>query len=331
MAHFASHSLRHLPGLWVPRVSLTFHTAQATLFSSMRCRLLATSNKSASLADRAAEFPLVVRQWHPSKNILQPQDVAPFSSKKVWFLCDQGHEWDARINARSQGNGCPMCANRKVSSTNNLLVKHPEIAAEWHSTKNGDLTTEMVTQCSGKKVWWQCKEGHEWEARVANRTLLKSGCLKCAIQRLKGAPRAIQSLLDARPDLALEWHPTKNGVLTPDAVSRAAKRKVWWQCPRVPAHEWCARVDARTLVNSGCPYCKKTARPLSETNNLLALDPEVAQEWHPTLNGELTPDKMAGKSDKKVWWRCKSCGHEWPARVKNRTGGDGCPKCGRKK
>eukprot|EP00128_Syssomonas_multiformis_P003598 Colp12_sorted_trinity150504_noHs@31698 len=296
--------------------------------SLLLTQYLATLNNRPSLAARAAEFPEVVRQWHPTKNTLRPEDVAPLSMKRIWFICDEGHEWEASLNGRtSMGAGCPTCKLKRVTSTNNLLVKNPGLAAEWHPTKNGDLKPDAVSWSSGKKVWWECHQGHEWQAVISKRAR-KVGCRTCFFMQAKGSPRPKQSLLAAHPDLAQQWHPTKNGVLTPDAVSHAAGKKVWWQCPSDPAHEWEAQVRQRSLRCSGCPFCKKSPRPISETNNLLALYPEVAQEWHPTLNGELTADKVAGKSGKKVWWACGKCGHEWQAKVHARTAnGCGCPKC----
>ena len=59
---------------------------------------------------------------------------------------------------------------------NNLLVKHPELAKQWHPTKNGKLKPYDVTPGSGKKVWWICEKGHEWEAVIANRTGDGRGC-----------------------------------------------------------------------------------------------------------------------------------------------------------
>ena len=51
---------------------------------------------------------------------------------------------------------------------NDLAAKFPEVAAEWHSTKNGGLLSSQVTPRSGRKVHWQCPEGHDWDAAVAN-------------------------------------------------------------------------------------------------------------------------------------------------------------------
>ena len=58
--------------------------------------------------------PVIAGQWHPSKNAgLTPKDVTSGSSKKVWWLCKSGHEWQATINNRTKGNGCPDCSGRR--------------------------------------------------------------------------------------------------------------------------------------------------------------------------------------------------------------------------
>ncbi len=64
-----------------------------------------------------------------------------------------------------------FCSGRYASSTNNLLLTHPELAKEWHPTKNGDLTPQDIIQGSVKKVWWLCSKSdeHEWESTIANR------------------------------------------------------------------------------------------------------------------------------------------------------------------
>lgn len=46
-------------------------------------------------------------------------------------------------------------------------------------TRNGDLTANDVTPHSNKKVWWVCKNGHEWKSLINNRSL-GVGCPICA-------------------------------------------------------------------------------------------------------------------------------------------------------
>jgi hypothetical protein len=57
------------------------------------------------------KFPRVAKQWHPTKNgDLKPEDVNRKTGKKVWWVCEKGHEWSARVVDRARGSGCPRCA-----------------------------------------------------------------------------------------------------------------------------------------------------------------------------------------------------------------------------
>jgi rubrerythrin len=62
-------------------------------------------------------------------------------------------------------------------------------------------------------------------------------------------------------------------------------------------------------------------------NCLAAVNPSLATEWHPTKNGDVTPNNMMSGSSKKAWWQCPVCGHEWEAVVASRSVGNGCPAC----
>ena len=70
----------------------------------------------------------------------------------------------------------------KISANHNLAVKNPELAEEWHPTRNGDLTPDQVTPRSSRKVWWRCSRGHEREATIYNRTR-GTGCPDCNRER----------------------------------------------------------------------------------------------------------------------------------------------------
>jgi hypothetical protein len=195
--------------------------------------------------------PEIVKQWHLTKNRdLNLDKFTPGSKKKVWWICDKGHEWQAYIKNRSiRGQGCPYCAGRKISKKNNLLKIYPEIAKQWHPTKNRDLTPDKVTPGSNKKVWWKCNKGHEWQAIIINRTKRSSGCPYCVGKKASKD----NNFLKIYPEIAKQWHPTKNRYLTPDKVTPGSDKKVWWICDK--GHEWQAIIRSRSKLGSGCPYC----------------------------------------------------------------------------
>ena len=111
---------------------------------------------------------------------------------------------------------------------NSLSYCYPDIAAEWHPTKNGRLTPDRISKASRRNVWWLGKCGHEWQAVVSERTapekILKNGrtrklygCPYCSGKRILVGFNDLQSLF---PEIAAEWHPTKNGILRPTEISR---------------------------------------------------------------------------------------------------------------
>jgi hypothetical protein len=275
----------------------------------------------------AVKNPGLAKQWHSSKNgELNPSDVRPNSAKKVWWTCTKGHKWEATIAHRNNGRGCPECIGRKVGQDNNLAVKYPELAKQWHPTKNGYLKPSLFSSGSGERVWWLCTNGHEWPAQISNRNR-GSGCPYCSAEKRSGPrkPNLDNNLAVKNPELAKQWHPTKNGDLKPAHFSSGSNKKVWWLCSK--GYEWSAQISNRAK-GGGCPYC--SGRKSSKDNNLAEKNPELAKQWHPIKNEALSPSNVMPNSHKKVWWLC-SKGHEWPATIASQTNGSGCPECiGRK-
>ena len=131
-----------------------------------------------------SNFPKIAKEWHPTMNGgLLPNDVTFGTSKKIWWLCSNGHNFNASVNRRtSMKTNCPNCQGRKAGDDNNLSVVFPEIAKEWHPLKNGELKPEHYTRGSKKKVWWLCPKGHSYETTIKIRTIQKSGCTFCSRQ-----------------------------------------------------------------------------------------------------------------------------------------------------
>jgi hypothetical protein len=296
-------------------------------------QIYSTFYKSKKVKSLAEQYPNIALEWHPEKNgSLSPYNVDSCSGLKVWWKCSRGHEWKTYIYSRTKekSSGCPFCSgHRLLNGVNDLLTCFPEIAEEWHFVKNGTLTPSDVSQYSSKIVWWKGKKcEHEWQTSINNRTgINKTKCPYCSNEKiLKG----FNDLQTRFPDIASEWHPFMNGNLKSTDVMGGTVKKVWWIC--LQGHSYQASPHCRTSLNTGCPYCAHV-RLLSGFNDLQTCFPEIAEEWHPTLNGKLTPNTVAKSSNKKVWWKCKKQGHEWLATINSRTGKlkPGCPICAGRK
>lgn len=419
-------------------------------------------------ADRsfATEYPELVKEWDWKKNgKKKPEEFTPRSGSKVWWRCEKGHSWQATISNRTRDfkkSICPCCSNRKLCEDNSLAQVRPDIAKQWHPHKNAPLTPNDVVAGGSKKVWWMCKHGHEWQARIKYRVNNGTGCPKCTLQTsrieiavyseldalfndtawrekisgyecdiylhdyrigveidgvywhsrrpelelaksaaleaegiqlfrlredglpllserdisykssenkfhvisrlvssllkhaqftevqyaklrdyIKGkkrineklyrkllanlpAPPPGQSLADKYPDIAKEWAYDLNAPLSPEHFWPAANKIVWWRCPN--GHTWRASMNSRVSQGTGCPACPRPDYIVTDERNLAVLNPGLASEWHPEKNGDLRPEDVRPKSNRKVWWQC-SKGHEWQAQVNNRAKGHGCPYC----
>lgn len=218
---------------------------------------------------------------------------------------------------------------------NSLADLRPDVVRCWDFSKNGNLVPGMFTVSSNQVVWWKCPDcGHEWQCSINSMTRPgRYGCAKCSKSRrgttyTKQVATRVGSLAETMPDLAKEWHPTKNGALSPNDISAGHFKTVWWLCPQC-GYEWEASPNNRKR-GSGCPCCSGRV-PKSGVNDLATLYPGLMEEWDFQKNVDLNPSQLLPGSGKRTWWKCSQCGHEWEAVIASRTKGHGCPKCAKQK
>ncbi len=262
----------------------------------------------------------VAKEWNYQKNKLQPSDYLPNSSKKVWWKCEKGHEWQATIsNRNSKGSGCPFCSGNEVEESGSIFC-NKKIMSIWNFEKNNSIDPRKLGKNSSKRVWWKCIENHEWESIISNINR-GSGCPFCSGHK----PTYETSFGNKHPDLLEEWDYSKNN-LSPYKISCQSKKKVWWKCK--DQHQWQSTVQTRTK-GSRCPYCANKIVLLA--NSLFTLESEIMKEWDFIKNDKVDPKKVSVGSGIKAWWICED-GHCWEAsiyqRTKNKTG---CPFCSNKK
>lgn len=195
--------------------------------------------------------PQYAATWNYDKNgNLTPDDITYGSRKNVWWKCEKGHTWQARVNQRIRkkvDGGCPYCSGKCTGDDNNLEYLYPNIAREWHPTKNGETKAKDVTPGTNRKFWWQCDKGHEWEASVVGRVAKKSNCLYCCGYLVEYS----ESFEAKFPDLAKEWDNEKNDI-KPSEVMPNSHKRVHWKCAE--GHMWKVQVYNRSR-GSDCPGC----------------------------------------------------------------------------
>jgi len=249
-------------------------------------------------------FPSLKIEWDYEKNTLNPDIIHPGSPKKAYWRCKNGHSYQKVIRSRTVlKTSCPEC--------NSFGFNYPELAKTWHP-KN-DKTANEVAQASGKKVFWICGHGHEWQSLVASRR--KHGCPYCTGQKVSDS----NNFQVKFPEKASCWDFSKNAVAPEQVVSQTNKR-FWFRCEN--GHSFDSKLY--NIANGKwCPFCSN--QKVGYGNSLADTNPTLAAEWHPTKNTD-TAHKITAGSNKKAWWVCEN-GHEWEANIASRKSGNGCPYC----
>ena len=452
-----------------------FRDAAAKLINCPKCSKIESGHKRHLAALRQnggiTDEKLLI-DWDYSKNTREPSQYSPQASEYAYWKCHIcGYEWRAKISNRFHGRGCPSCGNKVlVKGKNDFATRFPELAKEWHPTKNNDLKPSDIMPGSAKKVWWLCPNGHEYQASLNKRTsgqgtncpICNSGrqtsfreqalfyyvrkiypnaisryqpenfgkfeldiyipefryaieydgvawhkenkyererrkYLLCKENRIKllrvkekmpedlglqladyiissddfetedGFTKVIHMVLgkisfgklywinpmdvnlsrdrfeimkyatqikhsfaDKYPELAKEWHPTKNGTLKPTMFKPKSGFKAWWLCPKC-GNEYEQQLGHRA-TGTGCPKCALKYMGNQYRMNLIKkkgsiTNPILLKEWNYEKNGTLTPEQFTNSSDFRVWWKCSKCGYEWESRIKDRKKAKNCPKC----
>ncbi|MBQ9030716.1 MAG: zinc-ribbon domain-containing protein [Parasporobacterium sp.] len=259
--------------------------------------------------------PELAAEWSEKNFPLRPDQVTYGSHDLVWWKGKCGHEWQAVVGNRVRGTSCPYCSSRKVlAGFNDLATKRPDLLADWDHEKNMPLKPDEIGPCSNRKVWWKCRNGHEY-LMTPNLRSKGCGCKICSSGQ--GHLTGFNDLATLHPELAAEWS-EKNLPLTPGKVFGLKKRQFfWWKCPDCGSEY---KYDLRgRLEGYGCPYCAGfELKP--GFNDLATTDPDITIEWDHNKNDGAVPEQFFRTSRRFAWWKCGR-GHSYGCRINERTVG----------
>jgi len=177
--------------------------------------------------------------------------------------------------------------------------KLTEIAKE----RNGKiLSTHYQNRIS--KLLWECINGHQWEATLAN-VVIGKWCPKCAIER---RANKLRSSIEELHKIAV----ARNGrCLAKKYIN--SKTPVQWECNN--NHQWWARPDS-IKKGTWCPICAGKKQTIEDMHQLAK-----------GRGGKCLANTYLGMK-KKLIWQCKKR-HQWAARPDNIKQGTWCPICAR--
>ena len=274
--------------------------------------------------DAATLYPYLEEEWADDLNDgHRLSDYFPKSNKYGMWRCRKGHEWRARIDHRTDGQGCPYCEGQKaIPEENSFAVLHPRMAMQWHPTKNNGRFPSEFLEFSHFEAIWICLKGHEYSMPVYRRSR-GCGCSVCDGKKVLSGYNDIES---QAPRMALEWDDERNGDIKPSVVALHSNERYYWKC-RKCGHQWMTSPNNRAK-GTGCPACKRCCvDPM--VNSLAVVNKNLASQWDSEQNAPLTPWDVAGYDNRDYWWLCDE-GHSWQASPANRNRGTRCPYCAKK-
>ena len=224
-------------------------------------RLMQLSRKKNSILKSRPDVNLM---WDNEKNgDLIPELFTKGSEKIVWAKCTKcGQSYQIKIKDlyKKKTTKCIDCANfRTVKGINDFKTKYPKLAKEWDSDKNHVLLEDLNLNQAHEKYYWKCSVcGFEWKASIYSRKN-STYCPRCASTvgvktRSLNKIKKEGSLATNFPNIAKEWHPTKNGNLKPEEMTCGNKKVVWWKCC-ICGNEWQNSIALRTKGFGRCKKC----------------------------------------------------------------------------
>ena len=256
------------------------------------------------------------------KYILKPEEIRFKQRKDVLWFCEKGHEWEASIYERVQGNSCPYCSNRRnLLGYNDLLSLYPTLAETFDEKKNKIKVSEYFPR-NTDKLWWLCNDGHSYQTTFESKKK-ETTCLVCLNRTVISGFNDLQT---THPELSKQWDYDKNKEVSPYNSAAGSIKKVWWLCDL--GHSWKSEIRKRAMYKRNCPYCMNQ-KVLHGFNDLASQRLDIINEWNYEKNDK-DPSTIAKRSKIRYWWKCK-LGHEWQASPDTRTHGEKCPYCMNKK
>jgi very-short-patch-repair endonuclease len=379
---------------WICQYNHSFQSTAITRFNSKNCPVCVNQKVIKGLNDLKTTNPELAKEWNYNKNLeIDINQITKGSNKKVWWICEKGHESKASISSRSNGSNCPYCSNKYVlQGFNDLKTKNPIIAKEWNYEKNLSININYFGEGSSKKVWWICEKGHEWKTTIVSRKN-GSGCPECSAGIKVSLPEKIVYfyLKKAFPDtlnnvkndklsflnskeidiyipslkVAIEYDGRqhiikrdieKNNLLIENGIflirireSEAEKlndnrikifnlksRKqeeliiIIKELLKFLMLKFSLKIDLIIDLKNDLIHIYDLTKNITAKENFYSKKSYLIKEWDYEKNGKIKPEFVSVKSPRTYWWLCEK-GHSYQSKVYARTNGHNCPFCSGRK
>jgi len=266
--------------------------------------------------DLQTKYPDIAKQWDYEKNNpLLPSQVNPESPKKVWWICPKGHEWEAQINNRITGSGCPVCFKEQRTSFPEQAIFY-YLSKYFKNTENRYLINKIECDIYLKDF----NISVEYDGGRFHKNIQKD------INKIKKLQQLGIKTINIRDHKCPQ-------ISAPGALIYKRQNETLKDLEKAILFIF-LQIDKTVIPDINLERDRvailENSLSIEKQNSVVNLNPKFLKEWHYEKNGKLKPEFFTVKSGKKVWWKC-SKGHEWLSSVRNRQVGNNCPYCSHQK
>lgn len=262
--------------------------------------------------------------WDHETNDKTVLKTATLRARRIarWRCPSCDLRFEQRIAMMTERPGCPACTQREAEArraewerlSTTPVAEVPDLLSAWDDEADPHLV--MVSR-SFDLYRFRCPNGHR--SRLSPHTYLSNGCPPCRAASTRSRPKMLSEF---QPEIASQWHPTRNGRYAPSNVVWNSKRTIWWRADCC-GYEWQDTPMHRDMYQRlRCPQCR------SILGSLAWHDPGLAAEWSPSNPTTPWHIRPHGSLAFVPEWICATDPrHTWTMPLSSRANGAECPEC----
>jgi formylmethanofuran dehydrogenase subunit E len=342
--------------LWIcPSCQKTFKAYARDVLNTGLCNKCAYKNgakKRVSNKIRSGKVKTVVdddflmKYWAADLNLDNPALIAIGTEHEYnWYCPNCGEPFKRRVSQMKNGSGlCKGCAHKQATAKHEAMMlansksiaEIPELIADWDYTQN-TIDPANLSYGSSKLAKWICRECHKtYPRKIVNQYHSTHLCKECAAKQGNENHRKNMAIYNEsvadRSNLIALWDWEKN-TRDPHDLSAKSGIEVFWKCPDCQT-TWKDKPCNRYDLLPHCMRCsmrihnnRRNERAIAEGGTWGANHPRLAKQWHPTLNGDITPFDITPNCCTPYYFLC-DYGHTYKVAPRERSERRaGCPFC----
>lgn len=263
--------------------------------------------------------PTLSSEWDYEKNYpLTPKDVPPSSRIRVWWICKYGHSWEAKVESRNSGRGCPQCAKE-------IRTSFPEQAIYYYINKcysnaeNGYILdgNEIDIYLPDYKIGIEYDGSYYHKSREEKEIGKYKRLKEYGVYLIRVRENEIVPANNSYDDYVLSKY-IRNDF---DNLNNAIQKLIEKIDKIIKKKSYITIDSEKDLMEIQKSYFQN-----KKDKSISVKIPNIASEFDIEKNGGMTPELVYAGDNRKYWWKCEK-GHSYQESPNARNGGHNCPFC----